>query len=89
MKQLERTPWIEVVSEKSEEVTLKAVCTKCSTLHSFSVSTDNFGQWNTGSMVQDAFPDLDKSLRELFISGICNGCRSNLFGNFVKEAIEK
>lgn len=59
---------------------LSCTCNCCGDVTKLIVDTSNFVTWSQGSLVQDAFPDMDRHNRELLISGTCNNCFSSLFG---------
>jgi hypothetical protein len=37
--------------------------------------------WRAGALVQDAFPEVPKEYREMFISGTCPKCWDDMFNN--------
>ena len=89
MTQLERTPWVKVTSRTDKFVSLEITCYKCSEIEKIKVLTQNFDDWDIqGNMVQYAFPDLDKTIRELFISGICGVCWEKMFNDYSLELFE-
>jgi hypothetical protein len=84
--QLERTPWVKISSRTEEFVSLEITCYKCSEVEELKVSVSDFNNWDIqGNMVQYAFPELDKTIRELFISGICGICWEKMFNDYSLE----
>jgi hypothetical protein len=55
-------------------------CSWCSKQGTVEVPAVGFLQWNFGMLVQDAFPDLDKALREQMTSGTHPQCWTEMFG---------
>lgn len=67
--------------ETTETVRVAIVCPLCNgTPHRMLLPTPAFRSWCSGTMVQDAFPQLDADDRERLISGICPPCFNGMFG---------
>lgn len=56
-------------------------CVLCGVTNSIECSKDGYRKWQGGALVQDAFPELDASQRELLISGVCPTCWDNMFAD--------
>ena len=62
-------------------VTIKTMCPFCGKVQEVLVYDDDyFNWWSRGLSVQEAFPYLTAAERELLISGICEDCWEDLFG---------
>lgn len=58
-------------------------CPFCGTDTAIEVDADGYFAWKyEGELIQNALPNLDPSKRELLISGICEDCQKNIFGDF-------
>jgi|18_taG_2_1085343.scaffolds.fasta_scaffold135320_1 hypothetical protein len=63
------------------QVSLSIECPKCREKGSLIVEYDKFQKWQSGTLlVQEAFPDLNAADRERLISGWCDSCWYNIFG---------
>ena len=60
--------------------TIDVVCKKCNTNHTIVLDKERYIKWQTGTRIQEVFPEIDLDTRELLISGICGPCFDNLFG---------
>lgn len=65
-------------------------CCRCKTNYAIQLTQEDFTsfeRWENdiSMMIQDALPNLDKEMRELFISGICGSCFNELFSNYNEE----
>jgi hypothetical protein len=58
---------------------LSITCVECDKLYEFDVDPVAYARWQRGMLIQQAFPDLPASLRELMISQICGTCFDKLF----------
>ena len=54
-------------------------CPFCGNTIEISVDEKEFEAWENGELVQNAFPSLTPTQRELFITGTCFDCQSNIF----------
>ena len=61
----------------SEDVT----CWRCSQVYEIVIPIDGYDKWQTGELIQDALPELSAGERELLISGTCDACWDELFGD--------
>jgi hypothetical protein len=63
-----------------ETVRVVGKCPLCKKDWHIDVDTHNYAMWrNNMCLIQDAFPDMGPSDRELLISGICNDCWQTMF----------
>lgn len=53
---------------------LNCICPYCGTESQILVDTQAYTDWLNGTLIQDAFPDLDPSERESIKTGICDEC---------------
>ena len=61
--------------------TYKATCRRCGKFESFEASPDKLQSWlRKEILVQDAFPDIPASTREMLVSGTCGTCWKDMFG---------
>ena len=54
-------------------------CPFCGHSHEVEVNDMDYLDWQDGELVQDAFPYLSASERELLVSGICPTCWDKMF----------
>ena len=59
---------------ESTHVVTTPKCNICGEQGTVEVPSVGFLQWNFGMLIQDAFPELDRSLREQMMSGIHPKC---------------
>lgn len=50
------------------------ICRLCNKTGTVEIPADGFFKWNFGMLIQDALPDLDKSLREQMMTGTHPSC---------------
>lgn len=67
-------------------ITIKTPCTVCHKdieIEMTEQEYENFQKWQNGeiSHIQDAIPTIPDENREMFISGICPTCWSDIFNN--------
>ena len=58
----------------------ETICPFCGKVSEISIDFDKFMEWKEGKKVQDAFPELSPSERELLITGMCSECQKKVFG---------
>lgn len=58
----------------------KVACRFCGSVHELSIAPSDFASWRKGELIQDAMPYLTAEERELLISGTCDDCWSEMFG---------
>lgn len=49
-------------------------CPECADVKTINVNFDQFGDWQSGKLIQSVFPELSEDDRERMISGICPKC---------------
>jgi len=54
-------------------------CTSCNKPVSIEIKPSSLLFWRQGALIQDAFPYLNSSERELLLSGICPSCWDKMF----------
>lgn len=65
-------------------IKLSINCCRCGEPHIIEVDENKFNRWRTGNEnIQDIFPELKASERELMISQICEKCWDEMFGQEV------
>lgn len=78
-------PIVTVLSESSDPaddyVCLEIACTCCGIEHLIGTSLTGYMSWRSGAFVQEAFREVPKEYREMFISGTCPECWDRMFGN--------
>lgn len=63
-----------------ELITLEINCPFCGRLSTVVVFASSYEEYQAGATVQEAFPYLSASDREIIISGICRKCQLDVFG---------
>ena len=65
------------------KITLKVRCKCCGQETSVSVDLEDLGAWQRGEkLVQNAFPYLSSSKRELLMTRICPDCWDKMFARY-------
>ncbi len=64
-----------------DKIQIEIVCVKCGQKHIISIFEQDYLKWVNGAMIQNAFPYMDKGVREMFISQICSDCFDLIFTN--------
>ena len=59
---------------------LLITCPICGTTHEVGVNYEDFIRYQDGAPAQVAFPYLNATEREVFISGLCPKCQISIFG---------
>lgn len=57
-------------------------CPMCGKYHMITVELEQYLKYQSGELVQDAFPHMSPSDRERFISGLCPDCQKKIFVEF-------
>lgn len=70
-------------------MTIVGTCPVCGEEWEVDVDFDGYIKYKNGALVQDAFPYLEPSVRELLISGICDKCYTAMFSFFDEECEEE
>ncbi len=63
-------------------ITLGFVCPMCSTYHTLTVELEQYLNYQSGELVQDAFPKMSPTNRERILSGFCPDCQKEIFKEF-------
>jgi len=74
-----------------KEVEVEAICPFCGILTKAKVPYDGYIMWDRGRgpLIQQCFPNLDSSIRELFITGMCFSCQNTRFIPEQEESIDE
>lgn len=54
-------------------------CVVCKKTHDLEIDYTSFKDWQQGTLIQDAFPDMPRETRELLITGTCPDCWETLW----------
>lgn len=52
----------------------------CAIQQAIDVDEESFREWQSGALIQNAFPNLNAEERETLITGICPSCWDQVFG---------
>lgn len=82
---LHSRPWVTkppvaIPSQPSAEVFI-VTCIACKEEHGYVVAAGSFARWVIGSLIQNVWPKMPVSERELIQSGYCGTCFDALFAN--------
>ena len=61
------------------EIILTAICPFCGNHTNVKVFEEDYVRWQEGGLVQDCFPYLSATEREVLISFICPTCQKDIF----------
>lgn len=64
-------------------VGISTKCPFCGATNTVRVNQDEYDNWNSGMLIQNAMPDMSVADRELLITGICSECFPDLDYVFV------
>ena len=62
------------------DIILDITCPFCGEVHSVRVAERGYHAWQSGELVQKAFPYLSATEREQLISQMCPSCQKDIFG---------
>ena len=70
------------IKENPQKGTLEVVCVCpfCGRQKEVELTVDQFTRWRAGASIQLVAPELSDNDREALISGICDTCWNNMFG---------
>ena len=71
-----------IMADLSDKVTIKVKCKHCESIYKLRVYPEDIDKYQSGELIQDAFPYLSSSERELIISGICPDCWDKMFAHW-------
>ena len=63
-------------------ITMGFVCPMCNAYHTLTVELEQYLEYQSGELVQDAFPHMSPTDRERFVSGLCPDCQKEVFKEF-------
>lgn len=72
---------IRKLNREEDTYTYTGKCCMCQKEVSVTVPVEGVQDYNSGSMIQDAFPKTSLADREFLISGTCGECFQSLFGS--------
>jgi len=55
-------------------------CVHCESIYTIEAYARDLQEWRDGALIQEALPYLSASERELLISGTCDDCWKEIFG---------
>lgn len=61
-------------------MSVSKVCPVCGGVSVIDIPEDAYNKWQTGELIQDAWPEGTPSEREVLISGLCKICQIETFG---------
>ena len=63
-------------------IKLSKQCPFCASMedYDFDLTYEQIGRWECGELIQNAMPNLNPAEREVFITGMCYTCQSDIFG---------
>lgn len=64
---------------------LTVTCYICKDVHDIQVNSQDYTEWKSGKLIQDAFPYLSVDERELLVSRTCPKCWNKIWSAFEKE----
>jgi len=68
------------MNETTEEyLNVGVTCVMCEILHTLHLPKKGLIAWKSGTLIQEAFPELDADTRELLISHTCAPCFDKMF----------
>jgi hypothetical protein len=67
------TFWRDSLATKAQTVVIRD-CPWCGKTQSITVESEEWDVYQLGALVQEAFPDLNRSQRRILVSGICDSC---------------
>ena len=62
------------------KIVVKVTCPFCGNESEVVVNEKDFNAWQNGELAQKAFPYLNATQREILISGLCEKCQNDVFG---------
>lgn len=60
-------------------------CPQCGEVIAVEVPQSGYASRESGASIQSAYPDMDNSVRERFVSGTCPSCWDEMFGGFDED----
>lgn len=64
------------------DITILFTCPICGREHELIVDFEQYLEYQSGALVQDAFPHMSPTDRERFVSGLCPDCQEEVFREF-------
>ena len=66
-------------------ITLEITCPFCGAVSFVDVDEEAFIRWQSGELIQNAFPYMRADDREILISGLCYDCQADFFSEEEEE----
>ena len=66
-------------------ITVENRCPFCGKKVEVEVEHSQYVEWLNGAMVQEAFPTLSATQREMLLTGMCPKCQDSIFGSGDEE----
>lgn len=63
-----------------EMIAIYNTCPWCGKNYLFEVPYEGLEKWRGGEMIQNAFPEVNATIREHLLTGYCEDCQEKLFG---------
>lgn len=57
------------------------ICLVCNKTGELTIEAESFEKWQSGTFIQDAFPELSADQREMLMTGIHGKCWDQMFPN--------
>lgn len=64
-----------------KKIAIEVRCPFCGHVSIIGVNEEDYLAWSSGELIQNCFPYLDDSEREILISGLCFKCQDDVFGS--------
>lgn len=64
------------------DITILFTCPICGREHELIADFEQYLEYQSGALVQDAFPHMSPTDRERFVSGLCPNCQEEVFREF-------
>lgn len=64
------------------DITILFTCPICGREHELIVDFEQYLEYQSGALVQDAFPHMSPTDRKRFVSGLCPDCQKEVFREF-------
>ena len=60
-------------------ITVEFQCPMCGREYEVDVPIEAFFAWQSGALIQEAMPNASATVREHFVSGLCEDCQESIF----------
>lgn len=69
-----------MIAGNKDVITIAKQCPFCGKEYTFEVPAEGYYEYRMGSLIQNAFPTLSPTEREYLVSGLCDTCQKEIFG---------